>query len=274
MSSHVVLTVRRTAVRNAVRTAAASRPVKPDPIGRRALAEFLGTAMLVLAVVGSGIAASRLSPSNPGLELLENAAATGAALIAIILAFAAVSGAQLNPVITILGRLRGEATTRDALVYIAAQVGGGLLGAVLANLMFSLPAIQLSTHTRTGGGLWLGEVVATFGLVLVVSGVSRSSRREFVAFAVGAYIASAYFFTSSTSFANPAVTIARMFSDTFAGIRPSSVGGFVGFQLVGAAAAYLAVRILFPDATPPPTPPGISLDQPISELALEEGALA
>lgn len=255
-------------------SAASTEAANPDPIGRRALAEFLGTALLVVAVVGSGIAASRLSPGNPGLELLENAAATGAALVAIILAFGPISGAHLNPVVTILTRAHRTLTTTDAVVYVGAQVTGGISGAVLANLMFGLPAIQFSTHARTGGGLWMGEAVATFGLLLIVFGVSRSSRREFVAIAVGAFIAGAYFFTSSTSFANPAVTIARTLSDTFAGIRASSVAGFLGFQFVGAALAYGALRILQPEAPSPPAPQPEPVEPTAPELPLEERAPA
>jgi glycerol uptake facilitator-like aquaporin len=230
--------------------------------------------MLVIAVVGSGIAAAGLSPGNSGLELLVNAAATGVALVAIILALGAISGAHLNPVISLLGRTRGELSSFDALAYVGAQVSGGVAGTVVANLMFGLPAMQLSTHVRSGGGVWLGEVVATFGLVLIVTGVSRSSRREFTAVAVGAYIAGAYFFTSSTSFANPAVTIARMFSNTFAGIRPSSVAGFVAFQLVGGTLAWGALRILYPPAIEVASEPAQAEVSDTVELALEPGASA
>lgn len=217
-------------------------------LGRRALAEFLGTAFLVIAVIGSGIAASRLSPGDVGLQLFENAAVTGAALVAIILGVGSVSGAHLNPVITLLDRVLGGMRSREAGAYIGAQLAGGVLGAVVANLMFELPAIEISTQVRSGSGLWLGEVVATFGIALIVFGVVRSGRVAVVPFAVGAYIAAAYFFTSSTSFANPAVTFSRMFSDTFAGIAPSSVPGFIAFQIVGAAIALGAVRVLWPDA--------------------------
>jgi glycerol uptake facilitator-like aquaporin len=218
------------------------------PLGRRALAEFIGTAFVVMAVIGSGIAAARLSPGDAGLELFENAVVTGAALVAIILAVGSVSGAHLNPVITMLDRSLGGMRTNEAGVYIGAQFVGGVVGAMIANLMFGLRAVEISTHVRSGSGLWLGEVVATFGLALVVFGVVRSGRTAVAPFAVGAYIAAAYFFTSSTSFANPAVTFARMFSDTFAGIAPSSVPGFIAFQLVGAAIAFGAIRVLYPDA--------------------------
>jgi glycerol uptake facilitator-like aquaporin len=215
-------------------------------LARRALAEFIGTALLVAAVVGSGIAAARLSPGNLGLELFENAAATGAALVAIILAVGPVSGAHLNPVITLVDRGFGGITSRAALAYIVSQFAGGLTGAVLANAMFGLDWFQISGHSRSGGGLWLGEAVATFGLVLVVFGVVRSRRASIAPFAVGAYIAAAYFFTSSTSFANPAVTVARAFTDTFSGIAPSSVAAFIAFQLMGGAVAAAAIGVLYP----------------------------
>jgi arsenate reductase len=216
-------------------------------IGRRALAEFIGTAFLVMAVIGSGIAAAKLSPGDVGLELFENAVVTGAALIAIILALGSVSGAHLNPIITGLDLVFGGIGSGDALVYFVAQTTGGVVGAFVANLMFGLPAVEVSTQVRTGNGLWLGEAVATFGLALVVFGMVRSRRTLLVPFAVGGYITAAYFFTSSTSFANPAVTFARMFSDTFAGIAPSSVPGFIAFQVVGAVIAFGAIRIMFPD---------------------------
>jgi arsenate reductase len=217
------------------------------PLGRRLLAEFVGTAFLVAAVVGSGIAASRMSPSDVGLQLFENAAATGAALVAIILALGPVSGAHLNPVISLLDRVFGGMTSRDTLGYVGAQVSGAIAGVQVANLMFGLDAISVSTQTRTGSGLLLGEVVATLGLALVVFGLVRSGRASAAPFAVGAYIGAAYFFTSSTSFANPAVTIARTLSNTFSGIAPSSAPAFIAFQLVGAALAWGVVRVLYPD---------------------------
>jgi arsenate reductase len=216
------------------------------PLGRRALAEGLGTGLLVVAVVGSGIAAERLSPGDTGLQLLENAAATATALVAIILAVGAVSGAHLNPVVTLADRFLGGLSTVEAGAYIAAQVAGGVIGTMVANLMYSLPAVEVSTHVRSGGGLWLGEVVATFGLLLVVLGLVRSGRASAVPFAVGAYIGGAYFFTSSTSFANPAVTVARALTDTFAGIAWRSVPALVVAEVVGAALAVLAVRALYP----------------------------
>ena len=215
-------------------------------LGRKAAPEFIGTALLVLAVIGSGIAASRLSPGDTGLALFENAVATGAALVAIILAVGPVSGAHLNPVITLVDRITGGMSSREATLYIAAQIAGAGLGAILANLMFSLPAVTLSTQDRSGAGLWLSEVIATFGLVLVVFGLARSGRNEAAPFAVGAYIAAAYFFTSSTSFANPAVTFGRTLSDTFAGIAPASAPAFVLAQLAGGVLGLLVVQVLYP----------------------------
>ncbi|MGH9225673.1 MAG: aquaporin [Acidimicrobiales bacterium] len=217
-------------------------------LARRALAEALGTGLLVLAVIGSGIAASRLSPSDTGLQLLENAAATAAALVAIILALGPVSGAHLNPAVTVATRALGGLGTREAGIYVGAQVTGGTAGAIAANLMFSLPAVELSGTDRSSLALWTSEVVATFGLLLVILGVARSGRASAAPFAVGAYIGGAYFFTSSTSFANPAVTLARMLSDTFAGISPGSVPPFVIAQFAGMALAIGAARVLYPAA--------------------------
>jgi glycerol uptake facilitator-like aquaporin len=228
------------------------RPV--TVLGRRALAEFLGTGMLVLAVVGSGIAAQRLSPGDVGLQLLENAAATAAALVAIILTLGPVSGAHLNPVVTLAARISGELSTAEAGGYVAAQVGGGVAGAMVANLMYSLPAVELSTTVRSSGALWLGEVVATFGLLLLILSLVRTGRTAVAPFAVGAYIGAAYFATSSTSFANPAVTAARALTDTFAGIAWRSVPAFVVAQLAGAALALLAARTLFPSVPPAASP--------------------
>ena len=213
---------------------------------RRLVAEALGTGFLIIAVIGSGIMASRLSPDDVGLQLLENAAATAGALIGLILMFGAVSGAQFNPVVTLIDRLSGTLSTRDSLWYVAAQVVGGCLGAIVANLMFELPAVEWSTTTRSSGALWLSEVVATVGLLLVIHGCVRSGRASVVAFAVGVWIGGAYFFTSSTSFANPAVTIARTMSDTFAGIEPSSAPMFIVAQLVGAGIALVLIRYLYP----------------------------
>jgi arsenate reductase len=204
---------------------------------RRASAEAVGTAFLVAAVVGSGIAAQRLSPGNTGLELLENAIATGAVLVALILALGSISGAHFNPIVTLADRLLGGMSSRDAGVYVGAQVLGACVGAMVANLMFDLPAITLSTQDRSGSGVWLGELVAAFGLLLVILGVVRAGRPQAAAIAVGAYITAAYWFTSSTSFANPAVTIARTLTNTFAGIAPADVPAFIVLQIVGALAA-------------------------------------
>jgi glycerol uptake facilitator-like aquaporin len=212
---------------------------------RKATAELVGTAFLVAAVIGSGIAASRLSPDDAGLQLLENSVATGAVLVALILAFQPVS-ASFNPVVTLVERALGLVSTTTAATLVGAQVVGGLVGAVVANLMFDLDAVSVSTHERGGSGQLIGEVVATFGLVLVVFGSLRSARIETVAFAVGGYIAAAYWFTSSTSFANPAVTLARTLSDTFAGIDPSSVPLFVLMQLAGGAAGAALIWLLHP----------------------------
>jgi glycerol uptake facilitator-like aquaporin len=213
---------------------------------RRGLAEFLGTALLLMAVIGSGIAAQRLSSGDVGLELFENAAATAAALAAIILAVGPVSGAHLNPVVTLVDHALGGVRPGDLAVYLVAQVGGAVTGAILANLMFALPAVTIAATARTTSNLWLGEVIATFGLVLVIFGVVRSGRVGVAPFAVASYIAGAYFFTSSTSFANPAVTLARTLSDSFAGISPASVPAFVVAQLIGGALGLATVRFLYP----------------------------
>ena len=213
-------------------------------LARRALAEFVGTAFLVAAIIGSGIAATRLSPNSVGLELLENSVVTGAALVALILALHPVSAA-FNPVVTFVERAAGALTSTAALALVAAQIAGAVLGAVLANAMFDLSAVSISTHHRASGSTWLAEVIATAGLVLVIHGTARSARPDRVAFAVGGYILAAYWFTSSTSFANPAVTIARMFSNTFAGIAPTSVVPFVLAQLTGGALGYALIAALF-----------------------------
>jgi glycerol uptake facilitator-like aquaporin len=215
------------------------------PLGRRVLAEGVGTAFLVTAVVESGIAAARLSPGDIGLQLLENSLVTGAALAALILALQPVS-ASFNPVVTLVERTLGMLTTSTALALVASQLAGGLVGVVLANLMFDLDAVSIATTSRTGGGLWLGEAVATFGLVLVIFGSLRAGRTATVAYAVAGYITAAYWFTSSTSFANPAVTVARMFSDSFTGIAPASAPMFVAMQVLGGAAALALVRLLYP----------------------------
>lgn len=213
---------------------------------RRLAAEALGTGLLLVAVVGSGIAAQRLSAGDVGLQLLENAAATAAALVGLILMFGAVSGAHFNPVVTLVDRLLGTTSTRDSALYVVAQVVGACLGVMLANLMFELPAVNLSTTDRSSPALWLSEVVATVGLLLVIQGCVRTGRARAVPFAVGAWIGGAYWFTSSTSFANPAVTVARTLSDTFAGIAPSSAPMFIVMQLVGAVVAFGLVRFFYP----------------------------
>jgi arsenate reductase len=215
-------------------------------LARRLAAEALGTGLLIVAVIGSGIMASRLSPADAGLQLLENAAATAGALIGLILMFGAVSGAHYNPVVTLVDRSVGTISTRDAGLYIGAQLVGACLGAVVANVMFGLPVVEWSTKVRASGGLWLSEVVATMGLVLVIHGCVRSGRASVVPFAVGVWIGGAYWFTSSTSFANPAVTIARTLSDSFAGIKPGSAPMFILMQLLGAAMAAVLIRFFYP----------------------------
>jgi glycerol uptake facilitator-like aquaporin len=219
---------------------------------RRVAAEGFGTLFLVAAVVGSGIAAQRLSPDDLGLQLLENSIATGAALIALILALQPVSAA-FNPVVTVIEWRQHTLAAGAALATVGAQLAGGVLGAVLANLMFGQAAISIAVTNRTGPGLWLAETVATAGLVVVIAGTGRSGRSDRVAVAVGAYITAAYWFTSSTSFANPAVTVARVFSDTFAGIAPSSVPAFLLAQAAGGTLGYLLIRWLYP--SPPDTLP-------------------
>jgi glycerol uptake facilitator-like aquaporin len=221
---------------------------------RRAGAEAVGTAFLVAAVIGSGVAAQRLSPNDIGLQLLENSLITGAVLVALILALQPVSAA-FNPAVTLVETALGGLRPREAATLIGTQIVGGIVGAVVANLMFDLNAISIATHHRDGSGRWLGEVIATLGLLLVIFGAARTGRTERIAYAVGAYITAAYWFTSSTSFANPAVTIARMFSDTSAGIAPASVAMFIAMQLVGAGLGFLLVRALFPTrpAVPMPT---------------------
>lgn len=223
-------------------------------LGRRATAEAVGTALLVCAVVGSGIAAQRLSPHDLGLQLLENSIATGAALVALILALQPVSAA-FNPVVTLVEVVLDGLPALQAGVLIAAQVVGGAIGTVVANLMFGLHAATLSTHHRASGPHLLGEVVATFGLVLVIFACLRhgagdhTGHGDRVGYAVAGYVTAAYWFTSSTSFANPAVTFGRMLTDTFAGIAPSSVPAFVGVQLLGGVLALALVRFLYPTAS-------------------------
>ncbi|HLL74472.1 MAG TPA: MIP/aquaporin family protein [Pyrinomonadaceae bacterium] len=214
-------------------------------LARRAAAEAVGTAMLLAAVVGSGIMGERLASGNVALALLANTIATGAALVALILAFGPVSGAHFNPAVTLASASQRGLSRRDAAGYLAAQFAGALVGVAAAHLMFGEPLFSASRHAREGAGQLFGEFVATFGLLSVVWGCARL-RAEATPFAVGAYITAAYWFTSSTSFANPAVTVARSLTDTFSGIRPADAPGFVAAQLLGAAAATLLFRWLAP----------------------------
>ncbi len=216
---------------------------------RRLMAEYLGSLLLATVVIGSGIMAQTLSHGAAGLELFENTAATGAGLFAIILMFGAVSGAHLNPVISLVDAALGGISWRHAAAYLPAQVAGCISGAVLANVMFALRAVSISTHTRASGPHQLSEVVATAGLLLVIFALARTGRSKSTPGAVGAYIAAAYFFTSSTSFANPAIAIGRMFSNTFAGIAPSSVPPFVGAEIVGGIVGFTLIRVLYPGFT-------------------------
>jgi arsenate reductase len=220
------------------------------PLARRLLAELLGSTFLAALVIGSGIAAQTLSPNDVGLQLLENAVATAAGLFTIILMFGPVSGGHFNPVVSLADASFGGIRWRDALAYLPAQVTGCILGAVMANGMFSLAAVSISTHHRASPAHLFSEAIATAGLLLVIFSLARTKRANTAPAAVGAYIGAAYFFTSSASFANPAISVGRMFSDTFAGIAPASVPGFVAAQLVGCACAILAVRVLYPDVTP------------------------
>lgn len=226
----------------------------PLGLARRSFAEFLGTALLAAVVIGSGIAAQQLSPGAVGLELLENAVATGAGLVAIISMLGSASGAHLNPVVSIADASLGRISWREVSAYVPAQVLGCIAGAVVANVMFSRAAITISTKDRTSGAHFLSEVVATAGLLVLVFALVRSGRRSVIPIAVGSYIAAAYFFTSSTSFANPAITIGRMFSDTFAGIAPSSVPLFIGAQLAAVPLALAVISILYPRARPDEEP--------------------
>jgi arsenate reductase len=217
---------------------------------RRLLAELLGSAFLAAVVIGSGIAAQRYSPGQTGLELLENAAATAAGLFAIILMFGPVSGGHFNPVVSFVDAAFGGLSWRDAAWYLPAQVAGCIGGAVVANLMFALPAVSISAKHRASPAHFLSEIVATLGLIVVIFALARSGRSRAAPAAVGAYIGAAYFFTSSTSFANPAITVGRMFSDTFAGIAPSSVPSFIAAQIIGGALAVMVIRALYPRLTP------------------------
>lgn len=237
-------------------TVTRSEPRPPDfdsspPLPRRLLAEFLGSALLVTVVVGSGVAAQQLSPNDVGIQLLENSTATALGLAVLILIFGPISGAHFNPVVSLadwtLGRRsRNGLASGDLVAYVVAQVAGAIGGALLADAMFDVGA-HISTKHRATGGHLLGEVVATAGLLVLIFALARTQRGPLAAPAVGAYIGAAYWFTSSTSFANPAVTVGRIFSDTFAGIAPSSVAGFIGMQLIGAVVGIALVRVLYPD---------------------------
>ena len=231
------------------------------PIAKRAAAEFLGTCFLVAGVVGSGVMAERLAGGNVALALLANTVATGAILVALILAFGSVSGAHFNPAVTLSDAMESGLRWREVPAYIGAQTCGGLTGAAVAHLMFGLPLFSISHHARSGPHQVFSEFVATFGLMAVIWGCSRL-RANAVPFAVGAYITAAYWFTSSTSFANPAVTLARAVSDTFSGIRPADAPAFIGAQIMGAIAATLLFRWLVP-----------SLPQTAEEILMPHGSM-
>jgi len=244
----------------------------PVPLWRRLAAEFLGSAFLAAVVIGSGIAAQRLSPGQTGLELLENAAATAAGLFAIILMFGPVSGGHFNPVVSFVDAAFGGLRWRDATAYLPVQVAGCIAGAVIANLMFALPAATISTKDRATPAHFLSEIVATLGLMLVIFALARSGRASATPAAVGAYIGAAYFFTSSTSFANPAIAVGRMFSDTFAGIAPSSVPSFIAAEIVGGALAVGVIKMLYPGITPAQAADIIFPHQDQAETASARGA--
>jgi glycerol uptake facilitator-like aquaporin len=219
-------------------------------LARRVLAELLGSAFLAALVIGSGIAAQRLSPNDVGLQLLENSAATAAGLFAIILMFGPVSGGHFNPVVSLVDAAFGGLQWREAFAYAPAQIGGCILGAIVANGMFAETAVSVSTKHRASPSHLLAEGVATLGLILVIFSLARTRRGTSAPAAVGAYIGAAYWFTSSTSFANPAISVGRMFSNTFAGIAPAAVPGFVVAQLIGGAVAIGVLKVLYPDVTP------------------------
>jgi glycerol uptake facilitator-like aquaporin len=219
-------------------------------LSRGLTAEFLGSAFLAAIVIGSGIAAQRLSPGNTGLELLENAAATAAGLYAIILMFGPVSGAHFNPVVSFADAALGGMSWRDAATYLPAQIAGCVTGAVAANVMFAQAAVSISVKHRASGAHALSEVIATAGLLLVIFALARTGRLASAPAAVGSYIGAAYWFTSSASFANPAITVGRMFSDSFAGIAPSSAPVFIAAQIGGGIAGVAVIRFLYPALTP------------------------
>ena len=222
----------------------------PPPLPRRLLAELLGSALLAALVIGSGIAAQQLSPNDIGLELFENAAATAGGLYAIILIFGPVSGGHFNPVVSFVDASFGGISWRDALAYLPAQAAGCTLGAITANAMFALSAVSISTHHRASPAHAFSEIIATAGLILVIFALARTRRSTVTPAAVGAYIGAAYFFTSSASFANPAISIGRMFSNTFAGIAPASVPAYIVAQALGGGFAILILRALYPHVTP------------------------
>ena len=240
---------------------AAGLAVTDGALWRRLVAEFSGSLLLAAVVIGSGIAAVNLSPGDTGLELLENAAATAAGLFAIILMFGAVSGGHFNPVVSFADAALGGLRWRDAAAYVPAQVAGCIAGAVVANLMFAQRAVSISVKHRATPAHLFSEVVATAGLLLVIFALTRTGRSRSAPAAVGAYIGAAYFFTSSTSFANPAITAGRMFSDTFAGIAPSSAPGFVIAQIAGGLVAVALIRVLYP--------PGAGVTEP-ADLGVSE----
>jgi arsenate reductase len=220
------------------------------PLPRRLFAEYLGSAFLAALVIGSGIAAQQLSPNDTGLALLENAAATAAGLFAIILMFGPISGGHFNPVVSLVDAHFGGLSWRNAAAYIPTQIAGCITGAITANGMFALTAVSISTHHRATGAHLFAETIATLGLLLVIFSLARTGRGNTAPAAVGAYIGAAYWFTSSTSFANPAISVGRIFSDTFAGIAPVSVPGFAIAQLAGGLVAIAVIRTLYPDVTP------------------------
>ena len=220
---------------------------------RRLSAELLGSALLAALVIGSGIAAQNLSPNDVGLQLLENAFATALGLPVLILIFGPISGAHFNPVVSLVDSASGMRSWKDTALYIPAQIVGCILGAIFANLMFGRAAVSISTTDRITGPHFLAEIVATAGLILIIFALARTNRASLTPAAVGAYIGAAYFFTSSASFANPAITIGRIFSDTFAGIAPTSAPGFIAAQLVGAALAFLLLQWLYPTRKRVPT---------------------
>ena len=244
----------------------------PAPLPRRLTAEFFGSAFLAAIVIGSGIAAQQLSPGNTGLQLLENAAATAAGLFTIILMFGPVSGAHFNPVVSFADAAFGGLSWRDAAAYLPAQVAGCVTGAVAANLMFAQAAVSISVKHRASGAHALSEVIATAGLVLVIFALARAGRAASAPAAVGAYIGAAYWFTSSTSFANPAITVGRMFSNTFAGIAPSSAPVFIAAQIGGGIAAVLLIsKVLYPALTPAQTGAAVVPHEADDRVAAADG---